>query len=261
MAPAKKPLTVVIKIGSSTLTTPDKRLDLHNLTRLVDEAAALVKGRHRVVIVSSGAIVAGAQRLNLGKPKTIPEKQAAAAVGQSLLMRQYEKAFEKHGIAVAQILLTRDVITDRERSLNARNCFHTLLAEGVVPVVNENDVVAVEEIKIGDNDTLAALTAGLIGADKLLLLTDVDGFYLKDQDGKPYLVEKITRITPQIKAAAGQPSSQSGTGGMATKLEAARLALPLGVSLTIANGRKKGLLTDWLGGGKVGTFFPAAKKK
>src|SRR3989344_1359813 len=143
--------TIVLKIGSSTLTTPQGKLDLDNLRRITAEAAELIKEKKKVLIVTSGAIVTGAEKLGLDKPKTIPEKQAAAAVGQSILMRQYEKAFEAFGIPVAQVLLTRDAIADRARYLNARNCIATLLKEGVVPIVNENDADALEEMKIGDN--------------------------------------------------------------------------------------------------------------
>src|SRR3989339_105556 len=158
----------VIKIGTSTLTL-DNKLDLQNLQRIVKEIALSKK---KAIIVTSGAIVTGAQKLGLAsKPKTIPEKQAAAAIGQSVLMRQYEKAFEKFGITTAQVLLTRDAIENRERYLNVRNTMTTLLNEGVIPIVNENDTVAIDEIKVGDNDNLAALVASLIGADLLIMLT------------------------------------------------------------------------------------------
>jgi glutamate 5-kinase len=215
--------TIVIKIGSSSLTTPAGTLDIPNLKRVVAEIAELTNAKKKFVLVTSGAIVCGAERLGLGKPKTIPEKQAAAAVGQSRLMRQYEKAFEAHDLTVAQILLTRDAIADRERYLNARRAFAALLEENVIPVVNENDTVAVDEIKIGDNDTLAALTASLIGADLLILLTDVDGFYMKNEEGIPYLVDEIREIDREVESAAGHPSTQLGTGGMITKIQAAKI--------------------------------------
>lgn len=253
--------TIILKIGSSTLTDPQGKLDLANLKRIVSETSELIKQKKKVILVTSGAIVTGAEKLGLGKPRTIPEKQAAAAVGQSLLMRQYEKAFEESGIPVAQVLLTRDAIADRERYLNARNCVSTLLDEGVVPIVNENDTVAVEEIMIGDNDNLAALTASLIGADLLIILTDVDGFYLKNEEGIPYLASEIKDITEEVKDAAGHPSTQLGTGGMISKIEAAEICSDAGVDMAIINGRKAGLIQAALAGEKVGTIFYAKTSK
>lgn len=253
--------TIVLKIGSSTLTDPQGKLDLNNLKRIVSEASDLVKQKKQVIIVTSGSIVTGAEKLGLGKPKTIPEKQAAAAVGQSLLMRQYEKAFEESGIPVAQVLLTRDAIADRERYLNARNCIATLLDERVVPVVNENDTVAIDEIKIGDNDNLAALTASLIGADLLIILTDVDGFYMKNEEGISYLVSEINEITKDVKDAAGHPSTQLGTGGMITKIQAAEICNDAGVNMVILSGRKPGLIKQAVEGEKVGTIFLARERK
>jgi glutamate 5-kinase len=250
---ADKP--IVIKVGSSSLTTNKGQLDLANLKKLAAEISQLVKAGQKVVIVTSGAIASGAQHLRLGQPKTIAEKQAAAAVGQSRLMRQYEKAFEKYHIPVAQILLSRDVITNEERKVNAQNCFATLLKEGVIPIVNENDTVAIEEIKFGDNDTLAALTAGLIGAHILIILTDVDGFYMKDEKGNSYLVPEIIEIDTKVTAAAGNSSSNVGTGGMQTKLQAAQICQKAGITMAIIHGRKKGLIKKVLAGEKAGTVF------
>lgn len=247
--------TIVIKIGSSTLTDPTGKLDVSNLKRIVAEAASLVKQKKKVLMVTSGAIVTGAEKLGLGRPKTVPEKQAAAAVGQSLLMRQYEKAFEEFSITVAQVLLTRDAIADRERYLNARSCITTLLNEGVVPIVNENDTVAVDEIKIGDNDNLAALTASLIGADLLIILTDVDGFYLRNEEGVQYLISEVKKITKEMEEAAGHPSTQLGTGGMLTKIQAAEICSDAGIYTAIINGRKSGLIRTLAAGEKAGTLF------
>jgi glutamate 5-kinase len=202
------------------------------------------------MIVTSGAIVTGSEKLGMGKPRTIPEKQAAAAVGQSLLMRQYDKAFEEFGITIAQILLTRDAI-----NTNAKNCLMTLLKGSVVPIINENDTVAVDEIKIGDNDNLAALTAGMIGADALIILTDIDGFYMKNEEGIPYLAAEINKITQEVKDAAGHPSTQLGTGGMITKIQAAEICLKAGIELQIINGRRPGLITEAAAGNRVGTRF------
>ncbi|MFH1387458.1 MAG: glutamate 5-kinase [bacterium] len=241
---------IVIKIGSSTLTTPQGNLDLSNLKRIASEAAKLIKQKKQVLIVTSGAVITGAQKLKLGKPKNIPEKQAAAAVGQSTLVRQYEKAFERYGIHVAQVLLTKDSIADPERSVNTKNCIATLLNEKVVPIVNENDVVAIDEIKIGDNDNLAALTASLIGADLLIVLTDVDGFYLNSS-----VVPEIREITAEIKEAAGKPGSGVGTGGMTTKVQAAEICFASGIDMAIVNGRKKGVIAAIATGQKTGTLF------
>jgi len=248
--------TIVIKIGSSTLTTSEGAFDISNLKRIVSETAELIKQGKKIILVSSGAIALGAEKLNLGKPKTIPQKQAAAAVGQSRLMRQYEKAFEEYQLPVAQILLTRDAIADRERYLNARHCVQTLLDEGVIPIVNENDTVSIDEIKIGDNDTLAALTASLIGADLLALLTDVDGFYMKNEEGVSYRADEITEITAEVTDAAGHPSTQLGTGGMITKIQAAKICQNAGVTMAIINGRKPGLIKALASGEKAGTLFP-----
>jgi len=242
--------TLVLKIGSSTLTTKSGKLDLPNLRRLVKEIAALRNAGNKVIIVSSGAIVCGAEKLGLGKPKSIPEKQAAAAVGQSRLMRQYEKAFESHGLITAQVLITSDLIHSREHRTNASNTLNTLLKEKVVPIVNENDTVATDEIKIGDNDTLAALTAKLITADALIILSDVDGFYLKKK-----IVAEIRGLTAEIKKAAGSPATQHGTGGMKTKLEAYKICSAAKIKMHLINGRKKGLINQAAAGKKVGTTF------
>jgi glutamate 5-kinase len=253
--------TIVIKVGSSSLTDPKGKLDLSNLKRIASEIAELIKDKKKVVLVTSGAIVSGAERLGLGKPKTIPEKQAAAAVGQSRLMRQYEKAFEEYALTVAQVLLTRDAIADRERYLNARNTLSTLLDENVVPIVNENDTVAIDEIKIGDNDNLAALTASLIGADILVVLTDVDGFYMKNEEGIPYLVPEIKEINRDLEDAAGHPSTQLGTGGMITKIQAAKICSNASVYMAVIHGRKEGLIKKVINGEEVGTIFvPKASK-
>ena len=253
---------LVIKIGSSTLTTKQGQLDVTNLTRLVSETAEIIKAGHKAILVTSGAIVSGCEALKLKeKPTSIPEKQAAAAVGQSRLMRQYEKAFEIYGISVAQILLTRDAIADRERYLNARNCLSTLLEEGVVPVVNENDTVAVEELKVGDNDTLSALVASLIGAEALVLLTDVDGFYMESDEGVAYKAEVVEEITKEVEGFAGHAGTQMGTGGMVTKLQAAKIATDAGIPVYIAHGRTVNVIKKIANGEKVGTLFKAKDKK
>ncbi|HTY13898.1 MAG TPA: glutamate 5-kinase [Candidatus Omnitrophota bacterium] len=254
---------IVIKIGSSTLATKQGKLDIPNLSRLVRETAALVKQKSRVIVVTSGSIVTGAEKLKLkAKPSSLPQKQAAAAVGQSILMRQYEKAFESFGLTVAQVLLTRDAIENRERYNNARNTFHTLLREKVVPIVNENDTVTVEEIKFGDNDNLSALVAQLVGADLLILLTDVDGFYMKTASGLKFKADVIEEIDHKVISAAGNSSTKVGTGGMATKIEAAKICRKAGIPMVIAHGRTPGVIGKIARGETVGTLFlPKGKKR
>jgi glutamate 5-kinase len=248
--------TIVIKIGSSTLTNKAGNLDTANLKRIAGEIADLKKQKKNIIIVTSGAIVSGSEALKFNKkPRSIPEKQAAAAVGQGLLMKEYAKAFEEYGITVAQILLTRDEVSDRERYLNTRNTLMKLLDMDVIPVVNENDTVSIEEIKIGDNDTLSALVASLVGADLLIMLTDVDGFMMADEDNELQVIHEIKEITREVKEAAGHPSSQMGVGGMVTKIQAAEICSDAGVVTAIANGRTSGVIAEIISGKKTGTIF------
>ncbi len=253
--------SIVVKIGSSSLADKAGNLDTKRLKRLAGDVAGLLKEKKRVAIVTSGAIVCGSAHLGIsGKPRTIPEKQAAAAIGQSKLMHEYEKAFGESDITVAQVLLTRDAIADRNPYINARNTLSTLLDNGVVPVINENDTVSTDEIKFGDNDTLSALVASLIGADLLVLLTDVDGFYMKDENGDPQLVEEVSEVTREMEDEAGRPSEQ-GTGGMITKLEAGKIAMDAGITMVIASSSKPGLLSDIASGKSSGTkFMPKISK-
>ena len=243
--------TIVIKIGSSTLTNRQGKLDKANLHRIAGELARLKKAGKRLIVVSSGAIVTGAGILKFkGKPSSIPEKQAAAAVGQSALMNEYSKAFRKHGVTVAQVLLTKNEILHNDRHKNTKNALNKLLSMNVVPIVNENDTVAVDEIKIGDNDNLSALVAKLVAADLLIMLTDVDGFMMK---GK--VVPVIRKIDQKVVKAAGHAGSDKGTGGMITKLQAAKICLSSGITAAIASGRKKNAISIMIKGGNVGTIF------
>ena len=191
------------------------------------------------------------------KPKTIPEKQAAAAVGQGILMHIYEKLFSEYGGVVAQLLLTRSDITDRKRFLNARNTLLTLLKQNVTPIINENDTVAVEEIKFGDNDTLAALVAGLVDADLLILLSDIDGLYTDDPRKNPdaTLINVVKDITPEIQGLAGSVGSKFGSGGMATKISAAKTAVNSGIPMIIANGAKPDIIRNIFHDQEEGTLF------
>lgn len=250
---------IVIKIGSSTLTDPSGKLDIQNLKRIAKEISSLKK---QVIIVTSGAIVTGAERLGLKeKPKKISQKQAAAAVGQSILMRQYEKAFEDFGITVAQILLTKEEITNGERLANAKNTLRTLLLENVIPIVNENDTISVDEIKVGDNDTLSAYVAKIVEADLLILLTDIDGFYMESEEGVDYKVEVVKEITPEVENAAGHPGTQLGVGGMITKIQAAKIVTEAGIPMVIADGRKEGALKNIVDNEREGTVFVPKRKK
>lgn len=249
---------IVVKVGTSTLTYATGKLNLDQLERLVRELADL---RHRdieVVLVSSGAVGAGMGKLGLrSKPRSIPEKQALAAIGQGILMQMYEKFFAEYGEIVAQVLLTREDITQRGRYLNARNTLLALLRLGVVPIINENDTVAYEEIKFGDNDTLAALVAGLVDADLLVLLSDIDGLYTADprKDSSAQLIKTVEELTPEIVALAGNSGSRLGSGGMMTKIQAARIVSTSGIPMIVANGSQKGVLKEIVMGENPGTLF------
>lgn len=248
--------TLVVKIGTSTLVRDGEICDSF-IADLARQVAGLRAEGWRVAVVSSGAVRAGLDVIGRDKANNLAEKQAAAAIGQSLLMRAYRVALAPHDLHVAQILLTRADVSDRRRFLNARHTFEQLFAWGVVPVVNENDSVSTEEIRVGDNDTLAALTALTAQADKVLLLSDVDGFYLPGQD-KPE--SEIPEITDEIIAAAGGAGSVGGTGGMRTKLDAARIATDAGVELVIASGRAENIVVRVAREEKIGTRFTAPKR-
>lgn len=257
-AKLKEARRIVVKVGTKIICGSRGELDLHRIESLVQDLAVLWGKGLDVILVSSGSIGAGVGRLGLSrKPRTIPEKQAAAAVGQGILMQHYETFFTPHGVVVAQVLLTREDITNRERYLNARHTLQSLLGFRVVPIVNENDTVAVEEIRFGDNDTLAALVACLVDADLLILLTDLDGYYTADpnKNMEAELIPEIYAITPEIEAAAGGRGSALATGGMETKIMAAKIAMQAGIPLIIANGMKKGTLQAILKGEQIGTLF------
>jgi glutamate 5-kinase len=252
---------LVVKVGSGLITSPGEGLDAKRIRSLAGDIAAIVGERRDVALVSSGAIAAGTARLGLtSRPRSIPEKQAAAAVGQSALMWHYEQAFKRHGIKVGQVLLTSQDISDRGRYLNARNTLLALLDFGVLPIVNENDTVAVDEIKVGDNDNLAALVAHLIDADLLVLLTDVDGLYTGDprRDPSARRIETVEAVTEEIRNLCFDDVGRDGrasVGGMVTKLEAAQKAGASGIPMVIASGREAGTLARVLKGEPLGTHF------
>jgi glutamate 5-kinase len=249
---------LVVKVGSGLITAPGQGPDSKRIAALAADIAAVAGERREVALVSSGAIVTGMARLGFPtRPRSIPEKQAAAAVGQSALMWHYEQAFKKHGIKVGQVLLTGQDIADRGRYLNARNTLLTLLDFDVLPIVNENDTVAVDEIKVGDNDNLAALVAHLIDADLLILLTDVDGLYSGDprRDPAARRLDTVAALTDDIRRLVFDTETGVSVGGMSTKLEAAEKAGTSGIPMVIANGGELGIVGRILGGEDVGTYF------
>lgn len=244
---------VVVKVGSSTLTDHVGRLDLNYIRDLAGQITEQNNNGLDVMLVTSGAIRAGAEKLAMdGRPKTLPEKQAAAAVGQGLLLQVYTDFFAHSGVTAAQVLLTRDDFRDRTRYLNARNTLNALLKLQCVPVINENDTVAVDEIRFGDNDTLAAMVAAATEADILIILSDVAGLYNGTPDN---VVSEVEEITPEIEAMAGGTGSDAGTGGMRAKLEAAKIAISCGVTMVIADGRRERVIADVLAGEHIGTWF------
>ncbi len=254
---------VVLKLGSAVLTAPDG-LNRPLIERLVAESGSLRGGEREFIIVSSGAIAAGCRKLGLSsRPTGIPQQQAVAAAGQSALMQVYEEAFAQFGLKVAQILLTHDDLESRQRFLNARNTLLTLLQWRVVPIINENDTVATDELKFGDNDNLAALICNLVGADLLILLTDTDGLY--DQDPREHpdakLVPLVESFDAELEKAASSRAGALGQGGMGSKLQAAKKAAAAGLPTIIANGLTPGILTKIFAGEEVGTLFlPQAQK-
>lgn len=249
---------IVVKVGTSSLTHKTGKLNLAKIEKLVRELADVHSEGKEVLLVTSGAIGAGIGRLCLkARPRTIPEKQACAAVGQGLLLQIYEKLFAEKGIAVGQVLLTRDDLSDRRRFLNARNTLLTLLKYGVLPVINENDTVAVDEIRFGDNDTLSALVSNLVDAEMLLILSDVDGLYTADPHSNPAarLIPEVTAMTPELQALAAGTSSRTGTGGMVTKFHAAQIVGRVGAVMVIAASDADNIIRRVLAGENVGTVF------
>jgi len=233
-------------------------LDLVAFSKLAKEISQLHTGSRRITLVSSGAIAAGLEKLEYDrKPDSIPHIQAAAAVGQTHLMKIYQDCFSNYHKKVAQILLTHDDLGNRRRYLNARNTLLTLLDLGFIPIVNENDTVAVEEIKFGDNDNLSALVTSLVGADLLIILSDIEGLYDHDpkRGEKARLIHVVENVDRDIESCATETKNPFCVGGMASKIEAARKAARFGVSTVVANGKAEGILTRILEGEVVGTFF------
>lgn len=260
MSDAKR---VVVKVGTSSLTHENGRINLRFIDKLCAVLTDLINDGNQVILVTSGAIGVGKYRLNLqDKQLSISEKQALAAVGQGLLLHIYEKSFLEYGQISAQLLLTREDIKMRERFLNARNTFLELLKLGVIPIVNENDSIANDEIKFGDNDTLAALVGVICDADLVVLMTDIDGLYTDNPfvDKNAKKIDVVSNISEDIEKMAGSALSSVGTGGMITKIEAAKIATNAGIPLVIMSGKIPSNLYDVISGKNIGTYFQASHR-
>lgn len=253
---------IVVKLGTGVLTDSRKQIDPAQLEQIVAQVAALRQAGKEVVVVTSGAVGAGMGALGFDtRPSDLAEKQACAAVGQSRLMSTYEKLFAKHNLVVAQVLLTHDDLEHHERHLNARNTLVTLLSHGVVPIINENDAVSFTEIKVGDNDTLSALVASLLPADLLVILTTVDGVIQNFGQPEAKVISVIEQIDAGLEKIAGGTTSETAVGGMATKIQAAKIVVRSGIPLVIASGRKHDALANILSGMDEGTLFVAQEGK
>lgn len=251
---------IVIKVGTSTLAHSESgKLNLYRIEHLVREIADLHNAGKEIIFVTSGAIAAGIGKLGMNsKPQTIPEKQALAAIGQGVLMHIYEKFFAEYGQTIGQVLLTKENAADEHARENSRNALQAVLDMGAIPVVNENDAVAVDEIKIGDNDNLSAIVASMTDAEALIILSDIDGLYTANPltDKSARLIEEVTEIDSEIEKIAGGAGTKLGTGGMFTKIQAAKFATANGVNMLIINGKQIGNLRRALNGEIIGTIFP-----
>ena len=255
-------MRIVVKVGTSTLAHATGRLNIRHVEELVKVLSDLKNAGHQVILVSSGAIGMGVGKLNLpGKPADMPTKQAAAAVGQCELMYTYDRLFLQYSHTVAQVLLTGEDVDHPERRENFENTMERLLELGALPVINENDTIATAEIKVGDNDTLGAIVACCVKADLLVLLSDIEGLYTADPRKNPEakLIPVVEEVTPEIEALAGGVGSSLGTGGMATKLRAAKMVTAQGCDMVITNGEYPQRLYDIAQGKDVGTRFVAHK--
>ena len=251
-------MRIVVKIGTSTLAYATGQLNIRRVEELCKTMSDIRNAGHELILVSSGAIGMGVGKLGLrARPRDIPTKQAAAAVGQCELMYVYDKLFSEYHHTVAQLLITADNLSNETRHANFTNTLNRLLELGAVPVINENDTVATDEIVIGDNDTLAAMVAESVEANLLVLLSDIDGLYTADPHADPTarLLPVVHRVDDGVRALAGVSSTDQGTGGMVTKLRAAEICLNCGCEMVIANGREPTLLYDIVEGKPVGTRF------
>ncbi|MBU8682096.1 glutamate 5-kinase [Bacillus haynesii] len=249
---------VVVKVGSSSLTSLHGEISSKKLEKLVEQIVRLKDEGHEVLLVSSGAVAAGYRKLGfINRPDTLPEKQASASVGQGLLIEAYSKLFLSHGYIASQILITRSDFSDEKRYNNVRNTMNVLLKCGIIPIINENDTVTVNRLKFGDNDTLSAKVAGLIDADLLTILSDIDGLYDANPRKTPdaALVREVNEITPEIEASAGDAGSEVGTGGMKSKLDAFKITMASGIKGFLGRADTPGLLHEAISGTAKGTYF------
>ncbi len=261
----KEKKRIVIKLGTSTLAHKTGKLNIRRMNNLVRVLADLQNAGHELILVSSGAVGLGVGKLNLReRPKTTPGKQAAAAVGQCELMHIYDEMFSKYSVTVAQILLTKTIISSPDRVDNVRNAIDELAAMGVIPIVNENDTVAIDELEleIGENDSLSAVVASIAGAELLIILSDIDGLYSEDphRNENAQIIPVVECIDQHIEEIAGGAGSSLGSGGMATKINAAKIATAAGVGMIIMNGKNPEDLYRLFDGEQLGTLFPAISK-
>lgn len=248
----------MIKIGSSSLTSLHGEMSRRKLERLADEVVRLKDDGHEVLLVSSGAVAAGYRKLGcLTRPSSLPEKQAAAAIGQGLLIEAYSDLFISHGYVASQILITRSDFSDEDRYNNARNTINVLLERGIIPIVNENDTVTVDRLKFGDNDTLSAKVAALVDADQLIILSDIDGLYDSDPRKNPdaELLERVNEITDDIEDMAGEPGSSVGTGGMRSKIDAFKITMASGIPAFLGKSGSNDIIYDAVQHTAQGTYF------
>lgn len=256
----KESKRVVIKVGTSTILYDNGKINLHRIELLARELSDLKNQGKEVILVTSGAIGVGVVRMGLAKkPSEVRKKQALAAIGQEMLIHLYDKFFAEYGQITGQVLLTKENSVQHHQYTHSRNALLTMLEMGVIPIINENDAVAIDELKIGDNDTLSATVASLVDADLLIILSDIDGVYTANPQTHPEatIISEIAEITPEVERMAGGAGSSMGTGGMATKIEAAKIATASGVTMLIASGSEKNVIRAIIDGEDKGTIFPA----
>ncbi len=255
---------IVVKVGTSTLTYQNGRLNFQRIANLAYVLSALRNRNLEIILVTSGAIGVGAGRIGLvEKPKEMAKKQALAAIGQAELMKIYQKFFEEYNQIVAQVLLTKDIVTVPERHQNAKNTLLKLLSMGIIPIINENDTISTYEIVFGDNDTLSANVAVLLNADLLILLSDIDGLYSADpkKESTAEIIQTVQEITPELENLASGTDTSFGTGGMITKITAAKICGDANIDTIITNGNDPAIIFEILEGKNVGTHFVAKKNK
>lgn len=256
--------SLVVKVGTSTLSYKNGRLNFHRMEQLAEVLSAIRSRGIKVTLVSSGAIGVGAGRLFMKeKPRDLSQKQALAAIGQAQLIKIYQKFFDEYNQPVAQVLLTKDVMTHTNRHHNAQSTLFKLLEMGIVPIINENDTIATDEIEFGDNDTLSAMVTSLVDADLLILLSDIDGLYSADpkKDNTAKIIRSVPEIDKSIESLAEGAGSSFGTGGMVTKIAAAKITSKAGIDMVLAQGNDPSVMYDILDGKEIGTHFQANRQK